>query len=94
MLASLTYLDSFTICMVWPYYIAFVLSRIDGFDRATLAYYFIYMYMLFYKLINSTPLDRVLNIATVALYPKNQPFAVPGLTANVCPTVIFSNLCV
>src|SRR5437868_3413996 len=32
--ASLAYLDSFTMCMVWPYYIAFVLSRIDGFDRA------------------------------------------------------------
>jgi hypothetical protein len=34
--ASLTYLDSFTICMVWPYYMAFVLSRIDGFDKAIL----------------------------------------------------------
>ena len=55
---------------------------------------YMYMYMLFYKLINSTPLDRVLNIATVALYPKNQPFAVPGLIAIVCPTVIFYNLCV
>ena len=49
---------------------------------------------LYYKLINSEPLVCVLNIATVALYPKNQPFAVPGLSTIVLPTDIFSNLCV
>jgi hypothetical protein len=29
----LTYLDSFTTCMIWQCYIAFGLSRIDGLDR-------------------------------------------------------------
>ena len=46
----------------------------------------------FHKLINSDSLDCVSNIAIVALYPKNQPFAVPGLRKIVLPTFIFSNL--
>src|SRR5215207_373916 len=32
--ASLTYLDSFTRCMIWRYYIAFILLRTDRFYRA------------------------------------------------------------
>ena len=50
--------------------------------------------IFYHMLINSISLVWVSNIAIVALYPKNQPLAVPGLRTSVLPTFVFCTLCV
>ena len=43
----------------------------------------------YHKRIKSSSLVSVSNNAAVAPYPKNQPFAVPGLIIKVFPTFLF-----
>lgn len=48
-----------------------------------------YLWNRYHKCIKSAFLVWVSNIAAVAPYPKNQPFAVPGLRTKVFPTFLF-----
>jgi hypothetical protein len=75
--------------------IRYILLQIMGIDPAWGSSAFgIVVTQRYYKYRNSDSLVFVSNTAAVALYPKNQPFAVPGLTTNVFPIFLFCILCV
>ena len=52
------------------------------------------LFLKYHKFMNSESLVFVSKTTAVALYPKNQPLAVPGLTTIVFPTFWFCTLCV